>query len=59
VIAWDPVARKAVWKIFGCMLSERLGQWNFWTPAIGFNMTFFPLHQLGLEAMCRGCIRGG
>ncbi len=35
------------------MLSERLGQWNFWTLAIGFSMTFFPLHQLGLEGMPR------
>jgi cytochrome c oxidase subunit I+III len=35
------------------MLSERLGKWNFWTLAIGFNVTFFPMHQLGLEGMPR------
>ncbi|HSK09114.1 MAG TPA: cytochrome c oxidase subunit I [Vicinamibacterales bacterium] len=40
-------------KIFGRMLSERLGKWNFWTMAIGFNVTFFPMHQLGLEGMPR------
>jgi cytochrome c oxidase subunit I+III len=40
-------------KIFGRMLSERLGRWNFWTLAIGFNLTFFPMHQLGLEGMPR------
>jgi cytochrome c oxidase subunit I+III len=40
-------------KIFGRMLSERLGKWNFWTMAVGFNVTFFPMHQLGLEGMPR------
>jgi len=40
-------------KITGRMLSERLGQWNFWTMAVGFNVTFFPMHQLGLEGMPR------
>ncbi len=40
-------------KLTGHMLSERLGKWNFWTFAIGFNLTFFPMHQLGLEGMPR------
>jgi cytochrome c oxidase subunit I+III len=40
-------------KIFGRMLNERLGKWNFWTMAVGFNLTFFPMHQLGLEGMPR------
>jgi cytochrome c oxidase subunit I+III len=40
-------------KIFGVMLNERLGKWNFWTLAIGFNVAFFPMHQLGLEGMPR------
>ncbi|HVL66506.1 MAG TPA: cytochrome c oxidase subunit I [Vicinamibacterales bacterium] len=40
-------------KLTGRMLSERLGKWNFWTLAVGFNLTFFPMHQLGLEGMPR------
>jgi cytochrome c oxidase subunit I+III len=40
-------------KIFGVMLSERLGKWHFWLFAAGFNLTFFPMHQLGLEGMPR------
>jgi cytochrome c oxidase subunit I+III len=40
-------------KLTGRMLSERLGRWNFWTMAIGFNVTFFPMHQLGMEGMPR------
>src|SRR5205085_501738 len=40
-------------KISGWMLSERLGKWNFWLFFIGFNLTFFPMHQLGLKGMPR------
>ncbi|MGZ5092566.1 MAG: cytochrome c oxidase subunit I [Burkholderiales bacterium] len=40
-------------KITGRMLSERLGRWNFWLFFIGFNMTFFPMHHLGLYGMPR------
>jgi len=40
-------------KITGRMLSERLGRWNFWLFFIGMNLTFFPMHQLGLEGMPR------
>jgi cytochrome c oxidase subunit 1 len=37
----------------GRMLSERLGHWNFWLMFIGFNVVFFPMHQLGLQGMPR------
>jgi cytochrome c oxidase subunit I+III len=40
-------------KVTGRCLHERLGQWNFWLLFIGFNLTFFPLHQLGLAGMPR------
>jgi cytochrome c oxidase subunit 1 len=40
-------------KITGRMLSERLGQWNFWLALIGFNAAFFPMHILGLQGMPR------
>ena len=40
-------------KATGRMLSERIGQWNFWLTAIGFNLTFFPMHFLGLDGMPR------
>ncbi|MBZ9811354.1 cytochrome c oxidase subunit I [Mesorhizobium sp. BR1-1-9] len=40
-------------KITGRMLSERLGRWNFWLVFIGFNLTFFPMHILGLQGMPR------
>jgi cytochrome c oxidase subunit 1 len=37
----------------GRMLSERAGRWNFWLMFIGFNLVFFPMHQLGLKGMPR------
>jgi heme/copper-type cytochrome/quinol oxidase subunit 1 len=40
-------------KFTGRMLSERLGQWNFWLLAVGFNVAFFPMHYLGLMGMPR------
>jgi len=40
-------------KITGRMLSERLGQWAFWLVFVGFNLTFFPMHILGLQGMPR------
>jgi cytochrome c oxidase subunit 1 len=40
-------------KIFGRMLDERLGKWHFWVTFIGFNLTFGPMHILGLEGMPR------
>ena len=40
-------------KITGRLLSERLGKWNFWLLFVGFNLTFFPMHNLGLAGMPR------
>jgi cytochrome c oxidase subunit 1 len=40
-------------KMFGRLLSERLGMWNFWLLFIGMNLTFFPQHYLGLVGMPR------
>jgi cytochrome c oxidase subunit 1 len=40
-------------KMTGRMLGERLGRWNFWLFLIGFNLTFFPMHLLGLAGMPR------
>ncbi|MBV9210292.1 MAG: cytochrome c oxidase subunit I [Acidobacteria bacterium] len=37
----------------GKLLSERAGKINFWLLFIGFNLTFFPMHQLGLKGMPR------
>ncbi|MDY7227703.1 cytochrome c oxidase subunit I [Hyalangium rubrum] len=40
-------------KFTGRMLSERLGKWHFWLFFAGFNLTFFPMHYLGLMGMPR------
>jgi cytochrome c oxidase subunit 1 len=40
-------------KIFGRMLSEKIGKLNFWVMLIGFNLTFAPMHILGLQGMPR------
>ncbi|HEX6939390.1 MAG TPA: cbb3-type cytochrome c oxidase subunit I [Longimicrobiales bacterium] len=40
-------------KVTGRMLSERLGKWQFWLMFIFFNVTFFPMHELGLLGMPR------
>lgn len=40
-------------KMFGRMLSETLGKWTFWTFIIGFHLTFFVQHFLGLMGMQR------
>ncbi len=40
-------------KVTGRMLDERLGRWHFWLFFAGVNLTFFPMHQLGLEGMPR------
>jgi cytochrome c oxidase subunit 1 len=37
----------------GRMLSERAGRLNFWLMFVGFNLVFFPMHQLGLNGMPR------
>ncbi len=40
-------------KMTGRMLDERMGVWNFWLTFIGFNLTFFPMHIVGLLGMPR------
>ncbi|MDP9021438.1 MAG: cytochrome c oxidase subunit I [Actinomycetota bacterium] len=40
-------------KITGRLMNERLGKWSFWLVFIGFNVTFLPLHLLGLWGMPR------
>ena len=40
-------------KITGRMLNEAAAKWHFWLFFIGFNMTFFPMHILGLRGMPR------
>jgi cytochrome c oxidase subunit 1 len=40
-------------KVTGRMMSEKLGKVHFWLMFIGVNVTFFPMHQLGLEGMPR------
>jgi cytochrome c oxidase subunit 1 len=40
-------------KIFGHFLDDRLGKVNFWTLLIGFNLTFGPMHLVGLRGMPR------
>ncbi len=40
-------------KVFGHRLGETLGKWNFWLMIVGFNMTFGPMHILGLNGMSR------
>jgi cytochrome c oxidase subunit I len=40
-------------KIFGRMLGEGLGKLHFWLVFLGFNLTFFPQHLLGLLGMSR------
>ncbi|MBG9790608.1 cytochrome c oxidase subunit I [Brevibacillus laterosporus] len=40
-------------KMFGKMLNEAIGKWNFWLFFIGFHLTFFPQHFLGLMGMPR------
>src|SRR5262245_33896550 len=40
-------------KVFGRMLSEKLGKWNFWLVVIGTNLTFGPMHIVGLEGQSR------
>ena len=40
-------------KFTGKMLSEGLGKLHFWLMLIGFNLTFGPMHILGLQGMPR------
>jgi cytochrome c oxidase subunit 1 len=40
-------------KVTGRMMSETLGQLSFWLFFIGFNVTFFPMHLVGIRGMPR------
>jgi cytochrome c oxidase subunit 1 len=40
-------------KFFGRILDERLGKASFWFVFVGFNLTFFPMHMMGLLGMPR------
>lgn len=40
-------------KFSGRMLNEKAGLWHFWLFFVGFNLTFFPMHLLGLWGMPR------
>ena len=40
-------------KITGRILNEGLGKLHFWLTFIGFNVTFFPMHFLGMDGMPR------
>jgi cytochrome c oxidase subunit 1 len=40
-------------KYAGRMMSERLGRWVFGLIFVGFHVTFFPMHILGLQGMPR------
>ncbi|MDQ3781728.1 MAG: cbb3-type cytochrome c oxidase subunit I, partial [Actinomycetota bacterium] len=40
-------------KFTGRMMNERLGRWNFWLLFVGVNITFFPMHIVGLMGMPR------
>jgi len=40
-------------KMFGRILDERLGKLTFWLMFVGMNLTFFPMHMLGLLGMPR------
>jgi cytochrome c oxidase subunit I+III len=46
IIYWFP-------KMTGRMMNEKLAKITFWITFIGFNLTFFPMHQLGLKGMPR------
>jgi cytochrome c oxidase subunit 1 len=40
-------------KVFNRLLNERLGRWNFWLMFFGVNLTFGPMHILGLQGQPR------
>ena len=41
----------------GRMMNEVMGKWQFWITFIGFNLTFGPMHLLGLQGMPRRTYR--
>ena len=40
-------------KLTGRMYNEAMGKWHFWLMFIGMNLTFGPMHWLGLQGMVR------
>ena len=40
-------------KMFGKVLDENWGKWNFWLMIIGMNLTFGPMHVIGLQGQPR------
>jgi cytochrome c oxidase subunit 1 len=40
-------------KITGKLFDEKIGKLHFWLMLIGFNLTFAPMHILGLQGMVR------
>jgi cytochrome c oxidase subunit 1 len=40
-------------KMTGRMYDERLGRWHFWTTLLFFNLTFAPMHLIGIQGMPR------
>ena len=40
-------------KVFGWLLDDKWGKVHFWLTLIGFNLTFGPMHILGLQGMPR------
>jgi cytochrome c oxidase subunit I len=40
-------------KVTGRLMDEKMGQVQFWLFMIGFNLTFFPMHFLGIMGMPR------
>jgi cytochrome c oxidase subunit I len=44
-------------KVFGTLLNETLGKINFWLMVIGMNLTFGPMHILGLQGQPRRMYR--
>jgi cytochrome c oxidase subunit I len=40
-------------KMTGRTYDERLGKWHFWTTFVFFNLTFAPMHILGMDGMPR------
>lgn len=40
-------------KVTGRLMNEAMGKFQFWLYMIGFNVTFFPMHFLGVQGMPR------
>jgi len=40
-------------KMTGRMYNEKLGKLHFWLTFVGFNVTFFPMHLIGIQGMPR------